>query len=198
MWQGAGVSSWRDDRPDFSTEAYDARWRQLEASGQNPHGEADLVMSYGPRSVLDAGCGTGRVAIELARRGVDVTGVDVDPDMLDTARAKAPQLDWKLADLAELELARSFDVAVAAGNVMIFVAEQSRAGALAAIARHLAPGGLLIAGFQQHFDARHLLLADYDRMAAAAGLELTDRFATWERAPYTGGSYAVSVHRKTA
>ena len=56
---------------------YDERWRRMEAAGVNPHGEADFVFSYGPRSVLDAGCGTGRVAIELARRGLDVVGTDL-------------------------------------------------------------------------------------------------------------------------
>ena len=38
-------------------------------------------------------------------------------------------------------------------------------------------------------------VADYDAWCAAAGLELEDRYATWERAPYQGGDYAVSVHR---
>ena len=59
---------------------YDARWTVLAAQGRNVHGEADLVESLlresGGTRVLDAGCGTGRVAIELARRGFSVTGVD--------------------------------------------------------------------------------------------------------------------------
>src|SRR5947208_1845916 len=62
---------------------YDDRWRELAAKGQSVHGEADFVSSLAPSSVLDAGCGTGRVAIELARRGVEVVGVDVDRSMLD-------------------------------------------------------------------------------------------------------------------
>ncbi|HNA52133.1 MAG TPA: class I SAM-dependent methyltransferase, partial [Mycobacterium sp.] len=70
---------------------YDARWRSLAAAGQNVHGEADLVEALlresGGTSVLDAGCGTGRVAIELAERGLAVTGVDADPRMLGAARA---------------------------------------------------------------------------------------------------------------
>jgi SAM-dependent methyltransferase len=73
---------------------YDDRWTELSARGENVHGEADLVSSLDPRSVLDAGCGTGRVAIELFRRGLDVVGVDLDPSMLARARAKAPGLPW--------------------------------------------------------------------------------------------------------
>jgi hypothetical protein len=56
---------------------------------------------------------------------------------------------------------------------------------------HLAPGGRLVAGFQLRPDWP--TLEDYDRWCAAAGVGPEDRFATWERAPYTGGEYAVSV-----
>ena len=86
---------------------YDARWRTLAAAGQNVHGEADLVESLlresGGTSVLDAGCGTGRVAIELAGRGFTVVGVDADAPMLARAKSKAPDLSWVEADLADLD-----------------------------------------------------------------------------------------------
>ena len=78
-------------------DAYDERWRKLAAAGQGIHGEADLIESLlretGGSRVLDAGCGTGRVATELAARGFSVVGMDLDEQMLDTARAKAPRAD---------------------------------------------------------------------------------------------------------
>src|SRR5438067_13610788 len=102
-------------------DAYQKRFDDLAASGIDVHGEATLVRSYKPGRVLDAGCGTGRVAIELARRGIDVVGVDVDSAMLDTARTLAPDLDWRVGDLATADLGNGeFDVAVLAGNVLIF------------------------------------------------------------------------------
>lgn len=183
-------SDWAAWRHRFAGEDYDARWERLAASGVDPHGEVALVEAYGPRSVLDAGCGTGRVAIELARRGVDVVGVDAEPDMIATARAKAPELTWHVADLARLDLAERFDVVVLAGNVVPYVAPGSRAAAVAACTRHLVPGGRLIAGFALRPGWPGL--ADYDGWCA--GLVLEDRWATWDRAPYTGGDYAVSVH----
>ena len=67
---------------------YDAQWDRLAARGIDPHGEVAFVMAYAPASVLDAGCGTGRVAIELARRGVDVVGVDLDDGLLAAARGE--------------------------------------------------------------------------------------------------------------
>lgn len=173
---------------------YDDRWQELAAAGRSIHGEADLVESLGPLSVLDAGCGTGRVAIELDRRGIDVVGVDLDPAMLATARAKAPDLAWVQGDLAACDFdRRRFDVVVAAGNVMIFLAPGTEAQVVANLARHLEPGGRLVAGFS--LEPGRLDLAAYDAHASAAGLALADRWATWGRAPYAGGDYAVSVHR---
>jgi hypothetical protein len=53
----------------------------------------------------------------------------------------------------------------------------------------------MVAGFQL---GRGYALADYDASCASAGLELEDRFATWDREPFSGGDYAVSVHRLTS
>lgn len=179
---------------------YDSRWRSLAAEGRNVHGEADLVSAllteHGGSRVLDAGCGTGRVAIALAERGHTVVGVDVDAGMLSAARAKQPALTWIEADLADLgaHLRDVFDLAVMAGNVMIFVEPGTEGRVLGAVADRLAAGGLLVAGFQVRAD--RLSLADYDRLAESAGLQPVARWASWDREPFTGGDYAVSVHRR--
>jgi SAM-dependent methyltransferase len=185
--------SWSDD-PDRGVR-YAKRFADLEASGVEVHGEADFVAALTPSSVLDAGCGTGRVAIELARRGIDVCGVDRDAEMLSVARTLAPQLRWEEADVADpsFELGVRFAVVVAAGNVMIFLSPGSEGAALRGLARHLEPGGALVAGFQ--LQAGGLTLDAYDDLARAAGVEPAGRFATWDRRPFLGGDYAVSVHR---
>ncbi len=184
-WSGGGRPSPSD---------YDRRWERLAAGGVDVHGEAGLVASYNPATVLDAGCGTGRVAIELARRGIDVVGVDLDPGMLAMARVKAPGLTWIAGDLATVALGRTFEVIVAAGNVMLFVAPGSEGDVLAALATHLAPGGRLVAGFSLTGDG--LDTGRYDELAGAAGLAFEDRWSTWDRSPFhPGATYAVSVHR---
>jgi SAM-dependent methyltransferase len=177
-------------------DAYDARFEHLASSGADVHGEVSLVVALLAdhelgRRVLDAGCGTGRIAIELARRGHDVVGVDLDPSMLDAAHRKAPELDWRSADLADLDLGTQFDAVVAAGNVMVFLAPGTEGVVLERLAAHLEPGGLLIAGFQLD---RGLDADRYDALAQTAGFEPHLRFATWDREPYEGGDYAVLVH----
>ena len=187
----------------FDGDEYQARFDRLAAEGKDVHGEATFVdtLDPRPRRVLDAGCGTGRVAVELARRGLDVVGVDVDAGMLAVARRTAPDLTWIDHDLATLDLgsrAAPFDVAVMAGNVMIFVRPGTEADVVAAVARHLAnPHGALVAGFQLKRGGYDL--ESYDADCAAAGLVLAERYASWDRQPYVAdprGDYAVSVHRR--
>lgn len=175
---------------------YDLTYERRAAAGENVHGEADCITATGVRSLLDAGCGTGRIGRELARRGLDVVGVDLDEEMLATARRKAPSGDWRLGDLATIDLGRTFEAVLLAGNVMIFLTPGSEGAVLENLSRHLAPGGLLIAGFQLN---RALGVAAYDALSATAGLALAERWATWQRDPWrAGGDYAVSVHSKVA
>jgi SAM-dependent methyltransferase len=189
-WQSAGAP--RGDE-------YDARWTALAAQGRNVHGEVDLVewltAESGGRRILDAGCGTGRVAIELSRRGFSVTGVDADAAMLDKAQSKAPELRWLEADLAQLPdgMDAEYDVVVLAGNVMIFLAPGTEGQVVSNLGRLLTPGGLLVAGFQLRPD--RFSLAQYDQHCSDAGLDLAHRWGTWDREPFTGDGYAVSVHR---
>lgn len=182
---------------------YQARFDRLAAAGHSVHGEADLcsrLVAPGAR-VLDAGCGTGRVAIELARRGYVVAGVDVDARMVAKARSLAPGVEWRVADLAELAVDEPFDLVVCAGNVIPLVTPGTEPQVLAHLAAATAEGGLLVTGFG--LDAAHLplseapfTLAEYDAWCTAAGLRLEERFSTWTADPFdeTTG-YAVSVHR---
>jgi rhodanese-related sulfurtransferase len=194
---GAEVSErWAAWRREVDLDEYEARWTRLAAAGEVVHGEADLIASLGPGPVLDAGCGTGRVAIELARRGIDVVGVDLDGDMIDVARTKAPELPWLVADLATLQLDRRFPLVAMAGNVLPFARPAHHRRIVHTLAAHLEPGGRLVAGFMLEPDG--LELPTYDELCRACGLALEDRWSTWDRRPFVeGGGYHVSVHRRT-
>lgn len=185
----------------FDGEKYQARFDALAAGGADMHGEANFVMTYAPESVLDAGCGTGRVALELARRGVHVIGADRDASMIAVARRLAEALHSELpaarvrfveSDVADLDGLGPFDVVVMAGNVPLFTPTGTQRRLVAGAARHVHSGGVLVAGFQL---GRGYPIETYDLHCAAAGLELAERFGTWDRAPFRGGDYAVSVHR---
>jgi SAM-dependent methyltransferase len=182
------VGAWQGDD-------YQRRFDDLAASGFDVHGEADFIMRADPESVLDAGCGTGRVAIELRRRGVEVVGVDLDRSMLSTARANGADIEWLEHDLSTLELGRVFDVVVMAGNVPLFTPQGTQRAVVAGCARHVGPAGALIAGFQL---GRGYELGAYDDDCRGAGLVLDERFATWDGEPFRDGAgYAVSIHRRS-
>jgi 2-polyprenyl-3-methyl-5-hydroxy-6-metoxy-1,4-benzoquinol methylase len=183
------TAGWDGDR-------YQQRFDSLAASGADVHGEADFVAGRHPSSVLDAGCGTGRVAIELARRGIEVVGVDADESMIATARRMAPDLTWVVADLTRYTLGRRFEVVVMAGNVPIFTPPGTQPDLVAGCAAHLADHGSLVAGFQLD---RGYPLAEYDEDCRQAGLECDGRWSTWSGEPFeAGGDYAVSLHRAPA
>lgn len=161
---------------------YAERWRRLEAAGQDIHGEARLLDAMAGRGsrILDAGCGSGRVGGYLARAGHTVTGVDLDPHLIEVARADHPGARWEVGNLAELELPEQFDLAVCAGNVLTFLAGSERRPALARLAAHLAPEGRLVVGFGLD---RGYAFEDFAADVAAAGLRLSARFGTWELRP---------------
>ncbi len=183
-------SRWNGDRAD----TYDQAWKRMEQAGQNPHGEVDFVMGFEPTSVLDAGCGTGRVALELDRRAVHVVGTDLDEQMLAVAAAKAPHLTWVASDLATLNLDQSFDVVVMAGNIVLFVAAGTEAAVVAGAARHVGPGGHLVAGFGL---GRGVTADEWEQYLLDGGLEPTARYSTWSGDPFSdAASYLVSVSQR--
>jgi SAM-dependent methyltransferase len=187
--------------------AYAARFRELAATGADLHGEARLLDALlradqpgRVARVLEAGCGTGRVAIELARRGHDVVGVDVDESMVAEARADGRsagvEVQWLVGDLLDVASLTEpgFDLVAAPGNVMVYLAPATEPDVVRALAGTLAPGGLLVAGFAAD---RHVAAPDYESWCRDAGLTMVDRFASWDRDPYRpGGEYVVAVHRR--
>ncbi|MEU4371556.1 class I SAM-dependent methyltransferase [Micromonospora chersina] len=182
---------------------YVDRFRQLAAEGADLAGEARLLDTLVPPAarILDAGCGTGRVAAALADRGHTVVGVDADPVLIDAARADHPGPRFLVADLADLDLAAQgeaepFDAAVVAGNVMAFVAPGTERAVLTRITAHVRPDGPVVVGFGTD---RGYPLTELDADAVAAGLRLEHRFATWDLRPWhDDAEFAVTVLRKPA
>ena len=102
-------------------------------------------------AVLDLGCGSGRMTVELARRGYDMTGVDLSPEMLDIARERAEReglsdrMLWLCQDMREFELYGTVDVTVScldSINHLTSPADLSRT--LSLVHNYLIPDGLFI------------------------------------------------------
>lgn len=142
-------------------------------------------------AVLDVGCGTGVVAREALRRagaGGSVTGIDLNPGMLATARQLAPEIVWREGDAAALPFEdASFDVVVSQFMLM-FVPD--RVAALKEMRRVLRPGGRLGLAVWDAIDRAppHKLLAGI--LGRRAGAEAEDMlnapFALWDAEALAG------------
>ncbi|MDF1605309.1 class I SAM-dependent methyltransferase [Nocardioides sp. YIM 152315] len=172
---------------DHYAQRYAERFRALRERGDDVHGEAAFVADLfpAPARILDAGCGTGRIAIRLAELGYDVVGVDLDESMLDVARAEAPGLDWRSGDLATFDLGETFDLVLVAGNTVPLLDPGTLLDACERLGAHLTPGGVVVCGFG--LDAAHLPqgcpptdLADVDAAFGVLGLDAVMRYSTWD------------------
>jgi len=187
------MSRWLQETGGERGASYDEAFRELAASGADVHGEAAYVGALVPPGsrVLDAGCGTGRVAVELARRGYDVVGADNDTSMLSVARQHAT-VRWVEADLAMLALQEQYDLVVAAGNVVVFLTEGTEQEVVRRLATHVRPGGLLVSGWRTD----RLSAQAYDAWCATAGLEPVARHSTWDGDRWQDDAeWCVAVHR---
>jgi SAM-dependent methyltransferase len=95
-------------------------------------------------SLLDVACGTGR-HLELLRDRYEVEGVDINPKLLDVARERCPEVPFHVADMADFELERRFDVVMCLFSSIAYVKTLERMrSAVECMRAHLNPGGVLL------------------------------------------------------
>lgn len=114
--------------------------------------EADFIqkalqLSAGVR-ILDVPCGNGRLSIELASRGYQVSGIDIAPDFITEARNEAAErqltVQFEQADMRDLPWSEAFDGAFCFGNSFGYLDDEGNAAFLEAIASALKPGAKFI------------------------------------------------------
>jgi SAM-dependent methyltransferase len=123
---------------DVECGAYEADfplWEELAAATEGP--------------VLDLGCGTGRVALHLARCGYEVTGLDRDPELVAALNERAGALACRaeVGDARRFDLGRSdFGLVLAPMQLLqLFAGPVERISCLSSVAEHLRPGGTMAA-----------------------------------------------------
>ena len=174
-------------------------------AGEDVDGEARLADVLLPRDgrVLDAGSGIGRVAEALRRRGHDVTAVEKDPALVAISRARFPEVAVVEADVLEVSPSAlvaagrpsAYDLVVAVGNVLVYLAEDTEVRALQAMASVLAPGGRVLVGFHPVDGPEHAQDYPPERLRAdarEAGLEVQHLFGSYDLAP-PAREYVVAV-----
>ena len=192
--------------------------------------------------MLELGIGTGRIAIPLAMKGVDVSGIDASPAMLDQLRAKAAGKDIPISigNFADVSIEGMFSlIFVATGTFFVLTSQQEQVRCFRNAAKHLTPNGVFLVeasvpdlsryrdgqvtraskvtadmvslhvaihdpGEQQIAGQRIIINesgirlypaqfryawpSELDLMAQLAGLRLRDRWANWNRDPFTSDS----------
>jgi len=162
---------------------YLERFSTLIDSGEDVDGEArlaDVLVQRGAR-ILDAGAGMGRVAIALQRKGHEVLAIEPDSALVAEGHRRWPDLPLLTKDILELDATTdgTFDLIVAVGNVLVFLADGTEVAALATLRSLLKPDGRLLVGFHaQHGPgpARPYPVEEFEADVARAGLVLQHRF----------------------
>jgi SAM-dependent methyltransferase len=117
---------------------------------------AELVQAAAAGPVADVGCGTGRVTALLAGLGLQVSGIDLSPHMVATARREHPGLRFEVGSMLALDLPDGALGGVLAWYSTIHVPDGRLPDAFAEFRRVLAPGGYVLLGFQVGDEAVHL------------------------------------------
>ncbi|MFE3454572.1 class I SAM-dependent methyltransferase [Nonomuraea sp. NPDC059194] len=137
---------------------------------------AAMVRASGDGLVADVGCGPGHVTAHLRSLGVTVFGVDLSPEMIAIARDAYPELRFEVGPMNALEVEDASLAGVLANYSIIHTPPERLPGVLAEFHRVLAPGGLLLLGFQA-YDGPDDLAEAFDHMVSLAYRYSPDRVA---------------------
>lgn len=135
-------------------------------------GRATAAVAQTGTPVLELGCGTGRITLPLAASGLDVVAIDRSLPMLDVlsrklaARPPAGRVRPLALDMRQLDLDMRFAAILCPFSALSYVVDAAeRTRTLAAVKRHLAPGGLFVLD---------MFIPDPTLDDAPAGVELQD------------------------
>jgi SAM-dependent methyltransferase len=173
---------------------------------------AELAESYPDPSVLELGIGTGRIAIELHRRGLRVAGIEASKRMVAALRDKAPAADIDIAigDYISTRVPGSFSLVVLVfNNILDPRGRPAQLSLFENAARHLAPGGCFVIdaivlrswrriAATRSFRNIYASPNELDVMAHEHGMTRIARYASWSRAAFTAHSRRhISIYERS-
>lgn len=130
---------------------YGALWAPYYDDIYNDVDEAtvELLFSYAgtPPRALELAVGTGRIAVPLAERGVNIQGIDISPEMVDLLKAKSGgvAIDVQIGDFADVDVTGSFPLIYLAFNTLFVLLDQERqVECFKNVADHLDEGGRFV------------------------------------------------------
>ncbi|UAJ80329.1 class I SAM-dependent methyltransferase [Leifsonia sp. ZF2019] len=109
---------------------------------------AEQIDADGGGAVADLGCGPGRIAGHLADRGLDISGVDLSPGMVEVARREHPDLTFAVGSMLDLPFADAGLAGALAWYSIIHIAQDEQDALFREFARVVRPGGRLLLAFQ--------------------------------------------------
>ena len=105
----------------------------------------DFLVPLADGGALELAIGTGRIAVPLAARGVDVTGIDITPDMVAQLREKTDTIPVQLGDMTTTRVDGSFSLVYLVFNTIVNLStQQAQVACFRNAAAHLAPGGCFL------------------------------------------------------
>ncbi len=134
----------------FDPRLYGARWADRydewhKGLMDDDGAVAALADFAGDGPALEFGVGTGRLAVPLAERGVEVVGVDISPEMLAKLKEKQSAVTIVEADMTTVALDREFAVAyIAFNSIFVLETQEEQVALFRNAARHLRPGGRFV------------------------------------------------------
>jgi hypothetical protein len=201
----------------------------------------DFLLPLAGGGALELAIGTGRIAVPLAGRGVDVAGIDLSPDMVAELQKKTDAIPVAIGDYATTHVDGPFSlVYIVFNSISNQTTQEGQVATFANAAAHVGPGGCFVVEVgtknrqqltvfdlsdthvgvdeydadTQRLVSHHFTLVDgswrrrsipfrsaspgeFDLMAQLAGLRLRERWADWDRSPFTAESTMhVSVWEK--
>ena len=134
----------------FDSRLYGARWAdrydEWHKDLMDDDGAVAVLADFaGDGPALEFGVGTGRLAVPLAERGVEVVGVDISPEMLAKLKEKQSAVTIVEADMTTVTLDREFAVAfIAFNSIFVLETQEEQVALFRNAARHLRPGGRFV------------------------------------------------------